>query len=233
MPNVYLTDLQADFGTHPIGTVRFQDNKCTVPNFAPNLAKLKIYIKNMVCPRCIRAVEQVFKEIGAEPVAVQLGEATIKTELSPDQSKTLAEKLEELGFELLDDARRQQIEKIKAIVIRRIQEEPGEKLPFSTVLAGELHREYSQLSKLFSETEGITIEQYVIVQKLEKVKELLIYNEMRLNEIADQLGYSSVAHLSAQFKRVTGLTPSAFKAQHIRLRNPPARNPHARNPPSQ
>jgi AraC-like DNA-binding protein len=178
----------------------------------------------MVCPRCVRAVEQVFREIGAEPMAVQLGEAMIKGELSPDQQKTLTEKLEELGFELLDDVRQQQIEKIKVIVTGRLQEEPGEKVPLSNLLAKELHREYSQLSKLFSETEGITIEQYVILQKIEKVKELLVYNEMRLGEIADQLGYSSVAHLSAQFRKVTGLTPSAFKAQRTALRN---------NPPSQ
>lgn len=173
----------------------------------------------MVCPRCIRAVEQVFREIGVEPMAVQLGEVGIKEELTPDQFKKLSAKLEELEFELLDDTRHQQIERIKAIVIRRLQEEPGEKVPLSTVLSKELHREYSQLSKLFSETEGITIEQYVILRKIEKVKELLVYNEMRLGEIADHLGYSSVAHLSAQFRKVTGLTPSAFKAQGIRHYN--------------
>jgi len=193
-------------------------------NFAQNISKVTIYIKNMVCPRCIRAVEQVFREIGTEPVAVQLGEAAIKEELTPDQSGTLAAKLEDLGFELLDDARQQQIEKIKATVIRRLQEEPGERPLLSTLLAAELHREYSQLSKLFSETEGITIEQYAILQKIEKVKELLVYNELRLGEIADRLGYSSVAHLSAQFRKVTGLTPSAFKAQGIRHRLPTGRH---------
>jgi AraC-like DNA-binding protein len=179
---------------------------------------LNIYIKNMVCPRCIRAVEQVFREIGTEPTAVRLGEVTTGAELSREQLGTLSSKLMDLGFELLDDARRQQIEKIKAIVIRQIQEQDGEKTPFSILLSRELHREYSQLSKLFSETEGITIEQFVILQKIEKAKELLVYNEMNLSEIAFHLGYSSVAHLSAQFKKVTGLTPSAFKAQGIRLR---------------
>jgi AraC-like DNA-binding protein len=174
----------------------------------------------MVCPRCIRAVEQVFREIGAEPVAIRLGEVITKEDLSAQQRITLADKLGQLGFELLDDVRQQQIEKIKAIVIRQIQEGEGEKLPFSAVLTRELHREYSQLSKLFSETEGITIEQYVILQKIEKAKELLVYNEMNLSEIAFHLGYSSVAHLSTQFKKVTGLTPSAFKSQGIRLRKP-------------
>lgn len=177
----------------------------------------------MVCPRCIRAVEQVFTQIGSEPLAVRLGEVTIKDDLTEAQLKTLSANLKELGFELLDDTRRQQIEKIKAVVIRRIHEpddKKDEKTPFSAILSRELHREYSQLSKLFSETEGVTIEQYMILQKIEKAKELLVYNEMNLSEIALQLGYSSVAHLSAQFKKVTGLTPSAFKAQGIRLRQP-------------
>jgi len=174
----------------------------------------------MVCPRCIRAVEQAFREIGEEPLAVRLGEVTVKEPLSPEMLKALSDTLRELGFELLDDTRRQQIEKIKATILRRIHEPNDKKAPLSTILARELHREYSQLSKLFSETEGITIEQYVILQKIEKAKELLVYNEMNLSEIAFQLGYSSVAHLSAQFKKVTGLTPSAFKAQGIRLRKP-------------
>jgi AraC-like DNA-binding protein len=149
-----------------------------------------------------------------------LGEVTLKEPLPAGKLKAVAEKLEALGFELLDDARRQQIEKIKSIVIRQIQEADEKKQPFSTVLARELNREYSQLSKLFSETEGITIEHYVILQKIEKAKELLVYNEMSLGEIAFQLGYSSVAHLSGQFKKVTGLTPSAFKSHGSRLRRP-------------
>ncbi|GGB21081.1 AraC family transcriptional regulator [Puia dinghuensis] len=179
-----------------------------------------IYIKNMVCPRCITAVEDAFKAIGVEPLSVRLGEVTVKEALPAEQLAKLAARLQELGFELLDDVRRQQIEKIKAIVIRHVHQGDGEKVAFSALLAAELHREYSQLSKLFSETEGITIEHYVILQKIEKVKELLVYNEMSLSEIAFQLGYSSVAHLSAQFKKVTGLTPSAFKGQGIRLRKP-------------
>ena len=166
------------------------------------------------------AVEDAFKAIDVEPLSVRLGEVTIKDALSPEQLAKLAARLQELGFELLDDVRRQQIEKIKAIVIRHVHQGEGEKVAFSVLLAAELHREYSQLSKLFSETEGITIEHYVILQKIEKVKELLVYNEMSLSEIAFQLGYSSVAHLSAQFKKVTGLTPSAFKGQGIRLRKP-------------
>jgi len=126
--------------------------------------------------------------------------------------------LHPLGFELLDDTRKQQIDKIKSIVIDHIHYKEDEKFAFTDVLSKALHKEYSIISKLFSETEGITIEQYVILQKIEKVKELLVYNEMNLNEISFKLGYSSVAHLSAQFKKVTGLTPSQFKAQGIHLR---------------
>lgn len=126
--------------------------------------------------------------------------------------------LQKLGFELLDNSRTQQIEKIKSIVINHIHHLGDDKFIFSEIIAKELHKEYSQLSQLFSETEGITIEQYIIRQKIEKTKELLANNEMNLSEIADKLGYSSVAHLSTQFKKVTGLTPSGFKAQGIHLR---------------
>ena len=181
---------------------------------------MELYIKNMVCHRCIVAVEQALTEVGILPLRVTLGEATVEKEPTEAQQQALRQKLETLGFELLDDARKQLIEKIKAIVIQRIHYGNDTRFVFSEVLARELAREYSQLSKLFSTTEGITIEQYVILQKIEKVKELLVYNQSNLNEIADQMGYSSVAHLSGQFKKVTGLTPSQFKQQGIHLRKP-------------
>jgi len=123
-----------------------------------------------------------------------------------------------LGFEVLDDSRSQQIEKIKSTIIHYIHHATVPKFVFSDLLASELNKEYSQLSKLFSSTEGITIEQFVILQKIEKVKELLIYNQMNLSEIADKMGYSSVAHLSSQFKKTIGLAPSQFKAQGGKLR---------------
>lgn len=152
------------------------------------------------------------------PAYVQLGEVVLTNPLNDDRLKQFAADLQKLGFELLDDSRMQQIEKIKSIIINHIHHLEDDKFIFSEILAKELHKEYSQLSKLFSETEGITIEQYIIRQKIEKTKELLVYNEMNLSEIADKLGYSSVAHLSTQFKKVTGLTPSGFKAQGIHLR---------------
>lgn len=174
---------------------------------------MKVYVKNMVCPRCITAVEKVFNEIGVNPLNIQLGEVTLAKALNEDQKKHVKKELEVLGFELLDDSRTQQIEKIKSTVISQIHHKAVSKIVFSDLLASELNKEYSQLSKLFSSTEGITIEQFIILQKIEKVKELLIYNQMSLSEIADKLGYSSVAHLSAQFKKTVGLTPSQFKAQ--------------------
>lgn len=179
---------------------------------------MKLYVKNMVCPRCVRAVEQVIKSAGGELLHIQLGEVILKDKLPATAIATIAGDLNELGFELLDDSLQQQIEKIKSIIIEHIHYTVDKKFIFSEVLSKELHKDYSVISKLFSETEGITIEQYVIQQKIEKVKELLAYNEMNLNEISFRLGYSSVAHLSAQFKKITGLTPTQFKAQGIHLR---------------
>ncbi len=179
---------------------------------------MHLYIKNMVCPRCVTAVEMVLNELHIQPVYVHLGDVLLKEQLAEIQLDQLSMKLEQLGFELLDDNRKQQIDKIKTIIIEHIHYQDDEKFAFTEVLSRELNKEYSVISKLFSETEGITIEQYVILQKIEKVKELLAYKEMNLNEISFKLGYSSAAHLSAQFKKVTGLTPSQFKAQGIHLR---------------
>jgi AraC family transcriptional regulator len=181
---------------------------------------MKLYIKNMVCPRCISAVEKVFTDINVKPLQVQLGVVTLAKELNTKQSALLKKQLESLGFELLDDSRTQQIEKIKSIVINHINHLEDGKFVFSDIIAKDLNKEYSQLSKLFSSTEGITIEQFVILQKIEKVKELIMYNQMNLSEIADKMGYSSVAHLSSQFKKTIGLTPSQFKGQGIVLRKP-------------
>jgi len=179
-----------------------------------------VFIKNMVCPRCISAVEGILKEIGVEPLYVNLGEVKLREELSAEKREQLAGRLTAMGFELLDDIRQRQIERIKSLIIRHTQRLDGEKIAVSEQVSKEFNREYSQLSKLFSETEGITIEQFAILQRIEKAKELLVYNEMSLGEIADVLGYSSVAHLSAQFKKVTGLTPSAFRTHGARLRLP-------------
>ncbi len=172
----------------------------------------------MVCPRCMKAVEQIIQSEDAKPIHIQLGEVVIDKTLSHEQLESINIKLKQLGFELLNDSLTKLIDKIKSTIITHVHYTEERKFIFSEVLSKELLKDYSVLSKLFSETEGITIEQYVIQQKIEKVKELLAYNEMNLNEIADKLNYSSVAHLSAQFKKVTGLTPTQFKAQGIHLR---------------
>ena len=174
----------------------------------------------MVCPRCIMAVEKLFAEQGINVAHIQLGEVVLPEELSHRQLAEVREKLDSLGFELLDDEQSRTVEKIKTVVIESINKQKGEHLVFSKLIAQALGRDYSQLSKLFSTVEGITIERYIILQRIEKVKELLVYNELNLSEIAFETGYSSAAHLSAQFKKTTGMTPSQFKKQGIPMRKP-------------
>lgn len=172
----------------------------------------KIYIKNMVCPRCITAVELVFKYLGIPIVNLVLGEVTVAESLNAQDKRNLESELLKQGFEVLEDHQSQLIAQIKTVLINQLhhQKEPL-KVNFSTLLSKELNTEYSVLSKLFSSVEGLTIERFILKQKIEKVKELLFYNQLNLSEIAFQMQYSSVAHLSAQFKRETGMTPTAFK----------------------
>lgn len=172
----------------------------------------------MVCPRCIAAVEQTFKQFGYEPVYVNLGEVLLNSTITEDELNKIAAALANQGFELLDDQKKQLIVKIKAVIIEELQNLEKGSISFSDVIAKRINKDYSSLSKLFSSTEGITIEQYIILQKIEKVKELIVYDELSLSEIAYKLGYSSVAHLSAQFKKVIGLSPSEFKKQGIHMR---------------
>lgn len=181
---------------------------------------MHLHIKNMVCNRCKAAVAALLQTQGLNPVAVELGEVDVaETTLAPAVKQALADALHTAGFELIDDRAGRLIEGIKATVIQAIHHSDGPpEEAFSTLLSAALHHEYSGLSKLFSETEGLTIEQYIIRQKTERVKELLVYDELPLAQIAWQTGYSSTAHLSAQFKKVTGLTPTAFKALHHKPR---------------
>lgn len=170
----------------------------------------------MVCNRCIAAVERILRRHGLTPVHVHLGEATVEENKIPDALwQALDQALTDAGFERLDDQRRRWIEKAKNIIIQRIHHES--QLPtgenWSDVLTAEIPLEYGYLSSLFSSVEGITPEQFIIRQKIERVKEWLFYDEMSLSQMADGLGYSSVAHLSAQFKKVTGITPTVFKKQ--------------------
>ena len=177
------------------------------------MSKAELHIKNMVCPRCIKMVRYVLEHQGMEVQDVSLGKALLKDAPTAEQLAAIAETLKAEGFILLDDRRHQTVEAIKNFVVETVHYGELDELNanFSTLLSQKLQKDYHQLSKLFSEIENTTIEQYIIQQKIERVKELLVYGELTLSEIAYKLGYSSVAHLSGQFKKVTGLTPSHFK----------------------
>lgn len=171
-----------------------------------------LYIKNMVCNRCKMVVKDELLRLGLHPTSVELGEVEIQEELTAEKKNELNKILQSFGFEIIDDKKSRLIEKIKTEIVELVHysyEQP--KKNYSEMLSHNLHHDYSHLSNLFSQVEGITIEQYIINQKIEKVKELITYDELSLSEIAYKLGYSSVAHLSNQFKKVTGLTPSHFK----------------------
>ncbi len=171
-----------------------------------------LFIKNMVCNRCIMAVENELKKLGLEAKNVALGKVTLESELTPDQRNQLNYALNPLGFELIDDKKSRIIEQIKNIIIDLVHHQDNDlRTNLSDLLNSKLNHDYSYLSNLFSVVEGTTIEKYFISQKIEKVKELLVYDELSLSEIAFRLNYSSVAYLSNQFKKVTGLSPSHFK----------------------
>ncbi len=182
---------------------------------------MHLYVKNMVCNRCILVVKQELEKLNIESRSITLGEVETKAGLSTEKMQQLGNNLAALGFELLDNSRQQLIEKIKNIIIQEVHHNDEENHHnYSQILSKALYKDYSYLSSLFSEVEGITIEKYIINQKIEKVKELIIYDELNLSEIAFKLGYSSVSHLSNQFKKVTGLTPSYFKQVGQNKRKP-------------
>lgn len=176
----------------------------------------------MVCDRCIKAVAVIFKNAGTSLANVRLGRVEIENELTEEQQVTIKNALEEEGFEWLDDQKVKLVEEIKQLIIELVHysnlDEMMENL--SGFLSSKLHKDYHYLSTLFPAVENTTIEQYFILQKIEKVKEWLVYDELRMNEIAFKLGYSSAAHLSAQFKKVTGFTPSQFKRLKDHHRKP-------------
>lgn len=184
------------------------------------LCCMHLYIKNMVCQRCKMVIGAELEKLHLHPVSMALGEVVLEEKnLSKEQQNNLSAALKAVGFELIDDKRSKLIEQIKTFVIDAIHYK--DELPqknFSELISKHLHHDYSYLSNLFSEVEGITIEQYIINQRIEKVKELLVYGELSLSQIAFQLGYSSTAHLSNQFKKLTGLTPSQFKQMGIQGR---------------
>lgn len=180
-----------------------------------------LFIKNMVCDRCVLVVAGELKKIGINAQKITLGEVTLEKELTADQKEQLDKALLDLGFEPIDSKKGRIIEKIKTVIINMVHHsDHDEKTNLSDLLSKALHHDYNYLSNLFSEVEGITIEKYFIAQKIEKVKELLVYDELSLSEIALRMHYSSVAYLSNQFKKVTGLTPSHFRQIREEKRKP-------------
>jgi AraC-like DNA-binding protein len=173
---------------------------------------MKLFIKYMVSIRCKMMVKSELDRLGIRCMKVELGEVDIMDQMTPDQLQLFRDGLSKAGLELMEDQKAILIERIKTIIIEMIHHD-GEpiKVNFSNFLSEKLNHDYTYLANLFSEVTGTTIEHYIINHKIERVKELLIYDELNLTEISYKLNYSSVAHLSTQFKKVTGLTPTFFK----------------------
>ena len=167
----------------------------------------------MVCNRCIKVVKEELEKLGYEVKEIKLGEVTVVGKVEKNNLNGIKEKFEENGFELLDDKKARTIEKIKNTIITLIHQPEEVKLHsnYSDIIADKVGMDYNYLSALFSSMESVTIEKYIILQRIERVKELMVYNEHTLSEIAYKTGYSSVQHLSSQFKKITGLTPRHFK----------------------
>lgn len=174
---------------------------------------MHLHIKNMVCNRCKMVVKAELEKLGFKPLLVELGEVILDQHVSAADKIKISEQLSHFGFELLEDKKTQIAEQLKTAIVNLVHytKEPL-KINLSAYLSEHLKLEYASLSSIFSEIENQTIEKYFIAQKIEKAKETLTYGELTLSEIAHQLNYSSVAHLSAQFKKVTGITPSAYKS---------------------
>ena len=173
---------------------------------------MHLYIKNMVCIRCKMVVRDELSKLGLHYTTVELGEADIVETISQEQHDLVKAALLRQGLELMDDKKSVLIQKIKNVIVELVHytEEPL-RVKFSEYLSQKLNHDYTYMANLFSEVQGITIEKFIISHKIERVKELLVYNELNLTEIANLMHYSSVAHLSAQFKKITGLTPSHFR----------------------
>ena len=175
----------------------------------------------MVCNRCIIVMKNELEKLGLSAISIKLGEVIFEKNITVEEKEKLDEALLELGFQIIDDKKSRIIEKIKNTIIEFVHHQENEaKTNLSDILSTKLHHDYNYLSNLFSEVEGTTIEKYFIAQKIERVKELLVYDELSLSEIAFQLNYSSVAYLSNQFKKITGLTPSHFKQIKEEKRKP-------------
>ncbi|MGZ3902846.1 MAG: helix-turn-helix domain-containing protein [Bacteroidia bacterium] len=178
----------------------------------------KLLIKNMVCPRCVSSVQGMLDDLRIQYNSVSLGEVELNKPLTATQLKNFETKLKQAGFERIETRLSAIVEKIKLRVNEYVSGSPDTRKKLSSFITEKIAYDYSYLSDLFSSVEGITIEKYFIDQRIEKVKELLVYDQLSLSEIAYQTGFSSGHHLSSQFKKVTGLTPSHFKAIGVQKR---------------
>ena len=183
---------------------------------------MKLYIKNMVSNRCKMIVKSELEEFGLHYIMVELGEVEVMENISSALRNKLNINLEKSGLGLLDDKKRVLIEKIKNIIVELVYySEERPKINLSDYLSEKLNYDYTYLANLFSENQSTTIEHFFLALKIERVKELLVYDEISLTEIADKLHYSSVGHLSNQFKKMTGLTPTHYKHLKLKRRKPP------------
>lgn len=172
---------------------------------------MKLSIKNMVCNHCVTAVRRALTDLDLPIISVEIGRAEIDSELDAEGLNRLSRRLEESGFELISDPAKDLVETIKREIIMLVRSAEPVDVRLSDYLTGKLHRDYNSMSRLFSEHEGRTIERYMMLQKIERVKELLLDGELTVSEIAYITGYSSIAHLSRRFKEITGMTPSEFR----------------------
>lgn len=180
---------------------------------------MKVYIQYMVSLRCKLLVKAELEKLGIPYLSVELGEVTLSAPLTTEQRSLLGQALHRSGLELMDDQKAIFIEKIIHIVVEMVhytEDEPA--VNFSVLLSEKLHHNYHSMAELFSKTKGVTIEKFIILHKIERVKELLIYDQLSITQIADKMHYSSVSHLTRQFKQITGLTPSFFKHAVVRNR---------------
>lgn len=182
---------------------------------------MKLYIKYMVSIRCKMMVKQALKDLGLRFFVVDLGVIDILEEFTDEQKEVFRKVLSQAGLELMDDKKAMLIEKIKNVIVEMVHySEDLPKTNFSDYISEKLQYDYTYLANLFSEVQGTTIEQFIILHKVERIKELIVYGEMNFTEIAHKMHYSSVAHLSSQFKKSTGLTPSHFKNMKVKRRKP-------------
>lgn len=186
---------------------------CIIYNYTSKTTQVKLYIKFMVSIRCKMVVKEAFKKLNLHYTTINLGEVDVVENITTDQRLQLKAILLKAGLELMDDRKAILIEKIKNVIVEMVHyADDLPKTNFSDFLSEKLKFDYTYLANIFSETQGTTIEHYIILHKIEKVKELIIYDELNLTEIAYKLHYSGIAHLSSQFKKITGLTPSYFKS---------------------